>query len=212
MAASTGIATPIYPIKVLIGGTAQAVVRRLYEKAAQTFNIGTPVQVDAATGFLFAAPAIVSAATALIAGFSQEPGNNLTTSGVAKTLTYGSVQNQSAAVLIPVGAPPNDGTMGFTEAVDSTIFVGTLGNSATASLATTAQTNLGAIYGLTKDAGNGYWYIDNNITTTAGGACVEITDLLAQFAPLPINTTGVGILNGLLGFKVLHAAQQLSGS
>jgi hypothetical protein len=212
VAASTGIATPIYPLKVLIGGTAQAVQRRLGEKASQTFNIGTPVQVDSGSGFLQACATITSVATALIAGFSTEPGNNLASSGVAKTLTYGSVQNQSSAVLIPVGAPPNDGTMGFHEAVDSTIFIGTLGNSATAANATTAQTNLGAIYGLTKDAGNGYWYIDNNITTTAGGACVQITDLIPEWAPIPINTTGTGILNGYLGFKVLHAAQQLSGN
>jgi hypothetical protein len=211
VAASTGIATPIYPLKVLIGGTAQAVQRRLAEKAAQTFLIGTPVQVDVATGFLFAAPAITSAATALIAGFSAEPANNLSSSGVAKTLTYGSVQNQASAVLIPVGAPPNDGTMGFHEAVDSTIFVGTLGNSATAANATTAQTNMGAIFGLTKDAGNNYWYIDNNITTVAGGACVQITDFIPTFT-VPPNLTGIGILNGLLGFKVLHAAQQLSGN
>jgi hypothetical protein len=202
MAASSGIAQPIFPFKVLIGGTAQAVMLRRFEKSAQTFLAGTPVQVEVATGFMIACAAIVSAATALIAGFSAEFGANLTTSGTAKTLTYGSVQNQSAAVLIPVGAPPNDGTTGFHEAVDSTIFSGVLGNSNTAANATVAQTDLGAKYGLTKDAGNNYWYIDNFITTVANGACVEITDLISA----------VGTLNGKLGFKVLHAAQQLSGS
>jgi hypothetical protein len=202
MPATSGKAQPIYPLKVLIGGTAQAVIRRLAEKATQTFLIGTPVQVDAGTGFIQACAAIVSAATALIAGFATEPGNNLSSSGVAKTLTYGSVQNQSSAVLIPVGAPPNDGTMGFHEAVDSTIFVGVKGDGADGTLATIAQTDLGAIYGLTKDAGNNYWYIDHNITTVNGGACVQITDLI----------DAVGTLNGKLGFKVLHAAQQLSGN
>jgi hypothetical protein len=200
--ASSGIAQPISPFKVLIGGTAQAVMRRLLEDAGETFLIGTPVQVEVASGFLQACAAIVSAATALIAGFSAEPASDLTTDGTPKTLTYGSVQNQSAAVLIPVGAPPNDGTCGFHEAVDSTIFVGVKGDGADNTLAVIAQTDLGAIYGLTKDAGNNYWYIDHNITTTAGGACVQITDLIDP----------VGTLNGRLGFKVLHAAQQLSGN
>lgn len=202
MPATSSKAQPIFPLKVLIGGTAQAVMRRLGEKASQTFLAGTPVQVEVASGFIQACATINSAATALIAGFSAEPGANLTTANTAKTLTYGSVQNQSAAVLIPVGAPPNDGTTGFHEAVDSTIFVGTLGNSSDGTLATTAQTDMGKIYGLTKDAGNNYWYIDQNITTTAGGACVQITDFVSA----------VGTLNGKLGFKVLHAAQQLSGN
>jgi len=202
MAASSIVAQPIYPQKVLIGGTAQAVQRRLPEKASQTFKIGVPVQVEVATGFIIECAAIVSAATAKIAGFATEFANNLASSGVAKTLTYGAVQNQSSAVLIPVGAPPNDGTMGLHEAVDSTIFIGVLGNGATAANATIAQADLGAIFGLTKDAGNGFWYIDNNITTTAGGACVQIVELV----------DAVGTLNGHEAFKVLHAAQQLSGN
>jgi hypothetical protein len=202
MAATSGAAQPIYPLKVLIGGTAQAVIRRLLEKAAQTFKIGVPVQVEAATGFIIECAAIVSAATAKIAGFATEFANNLTTSGVAKTLTQGSVQNQPAAFPIPVGAWPNDGTMGLHEAVDSTIFVGVEGGSTTDADGTIAQTDLGSIFGLTKDAGNGFWYVDKDITTVAGGACVQITDLVDP----------VGTLHGRVGFKVLHAAQQLSGN
>lgn len=202
MAASINVSQPIYPLKVLIGGTAQAIMRRLAEKAAQTFKIGVPVQVEVATGFIIECAAIVSAATALIAGFASEFANNLVASGVAKTLTYGAVQNQPLAVEIPIGAPPNDGTMGLHEAVDSTIFVGVLGDGATAALAITAQTDMGKLYGLTKDAGNGFWYIDHNIVLVANGACVQITDFVDP----------VGTLNGRLGFKVLHAAQQLSGN
>lgn len=201
MAASSSIAQPIYPHRVLSGGAMQAAIRRIAEKATQTFLIGVPVQVEVATGFIIECAAIVSAATAIIAGFATEFANNLVTSGVAKTLTYGSVQNQASAVLIPVGAPPNDGTMGLHEAQDETLFVGVLGDGATAALAITAQTDIGKIYGLTKDAGNNYWYIDHNKTTTAGGACVQITDFVDP----------VGTLNGKLEFKVLHAACQLSG-
>lgn len=200
MAATTGVATPIKIWKVQGIGTAQPSMRRIAEKAAQTFLIGTPVRVEAATGFLIANPTISSVATAIIAGFATEPANNLTTSGVAKTLTYGSVQNQANAVLIPIGAPPNDGTMGVELANDIDWFVGVLGNSATAASATIAQTDLGALFGLTKDAGTNYWYIDNNITTAAGGACLVITELI----------DAVGTLNGREAFKVAKVAQQLS--
>ena len=202
MPASSSVAQPISPYKVLIGGTAQAVMRRLLEKAAQTFLIGVPVQVEVATGFIIECAAITNAATALIAGFASEFANNLTTSGVAKTLTQGKVQNQSAAFPIPVGAWPNDGTMGLHEAVDSTIFIGVLGGSTTDADGTIAQTMLGAIMGLTKDAGNGFWYVDADKVTVATGACVQITDLIDP----------VGTLHGRVGFKVLHAAQQLSGN
>ena len=202
MPATSGKAQPIYPQKVLIGGTANAVMRRLLEKASQTFKIGVPVQVEAASGYVQECAAITNAATALIAGFASEFANNLSSNGVAKTLTYGAVQNQSSAVLIPQGAPPNDGTMGLHEAVDSTIFQGVLGNGSDGTLAVIAATDLGAIYGLTKDAGNGFWYIDNNKTTVAGGACVQIVELV----------DAVGTLNGRLAFKVLHAACQLSGN
>jgi hypothetical protein len=203
MAATSGAATPIYPFKVLIGGTANAVMLRRAEKLTQTFLQGTPLQIEVASGFVIASAAITSVATAFIAGFSGEPGANLTASGVAKTLTQsGNPVNQPAAVFIPVGAFPNDGTTGFHEAVDSTIFIGVEGGSTLDADGTIAQTDLGAIFGLTKDPGNSFWYVDKDKTTTALGACVTITDLIDP----------VGTLHGRVGFKVLHAAQQLSGN
>jgi hypothetical protein len=202
MAASLNIAAPILPLKVLIGGTANAVQRRLPELAGQTFQLGVPVQVQTSSGYIQECPTITSVATAIIAGFSTEAANNLITSGVAKTLTQqGHPPFQNYAVFIPVGAWPNDGTMGLHQAVDSTVFIGVLGNSSTDTAATVTQTDLGAIFGLTKDAGNGFWYIDRNITTAAGGAVAQITDLLDP----------IGTLNGRVGFKVLHAACQLAG-
>ena len=202
MAASSDVALPIYPHRVLSGGAMNAAMRRIAEKAAQTFLIGVPVRVEAATGFIIENPAITNAATAVIAGFSSEFANNLASSGVPKTLTYGSVQNQPDAVLIPVGAPPNDGTMGLHEAIDSTLFVGVLGNSNDDADVAIEQTDLGAIYGLTKDAGNGQWYIDRFKDAVGTGACVQITDFVDP----------IGTVNGKLEFKVLHAAQQLSGN
>lgn len=199
MAASSGVAQPIRAYRVTNNANGNAPCKRLLEKATQTFKQGVPVQIEVASGFIIECAAIVSAATALIAGFSTEPGNNLTTNGVAKTLTYGSVINQPNAVLIPVGAPPNDGTIGFETCPDDVTFIGVYGDSSTAANATLAQTQVGAIRGLTKDAGNGFWYVDNFITATANGACVVIQNLISP----------VGTLNGLVEFKVAHAAQQL---
>jgi hypothetical protein len=173
----------------------------MLEKASQTFNNDVPVQVEAASGFIIECATINSAATAIIAGFATEPANNLTTSGVAKILATGfKVNNQPNAVVNPLGAPSNDGTIGMVLATESMEFVGTYGDSATAANAVLAQTQVNAIRGLTKDAGNGFWYVDNNITTAAGGACVQITELVDP----------VGTLNGKVIFKVTKAAQQLS--
>jgi hypothetical protein len=199
MAASSGIAQPIKVWRVLGVGGAQPLMKRLLEKLTQTYLIGTPVQVEAATGFIIACAAITNVATAIIAGFSTEPGANLAASGTPKTLTYGSVQNQASASLIPLGAPINDAPTGINVAADTTEFQGVYGDSATAANAVLAQVQVGAIFGLTKDAGNNYWYVDNNITTAAGGACVEITALIDP----------VGTLNGRVAFKVTKAAQQL---
>src|SRR5580765_1502331 len=201
MAASSNVATPILHRRTRFDGDAIANMKRMLEKSGQTFNNAVPVQVEAASGFIIECAAIVSVATAIIAGIGTEPANNLTTSGVAKTMNTGfKVNNQASAVVIPIGAPPNDGTIGMVLATESMEFIGTYGDSATAANAVLAQVQVGAIRGLTKDAGNGFWYVDNNITTLAGGACVEIIEL----------SDAVGTLNGKVVFKVIKAAQQMS--
>jgi hypothetical protein len=92
-----------------------------------------------------------------------------------------------------------DGTIGFAVADDITTFIGVYGDSVTAANAVLAQAQVGAIRGLTKDAGNNFWYVDNAITTTVGGACVEIISLVSA----------IGTLNGLVEFRVTKVAQQL---
>jgi hypothetical protein len=209
MPATVGVATPIISLRVVGTVGAQAPIRRVIEKAGQTFLIGTPVQIDTGTGAIQACAAITSVATAVIYGISTEPASNLATTGVAQTLTYGSVQNQPAAVLIPVGAPPNDGTVGTLVASDQQIFQGRLGNSSDNTLATIAATDLGKIYGLTKDATTLEWYVDKNITTLAAGACVQITDIAGLGTVAHSVLDPVGTLNGRVGFVVLAAAQQM---
>jgi hypothetical protein len=202
MPATSGLARPIFPFRVRISADGVAQSTRIGEKALQTFLQGTPVQVDlaGATGFIIANPPIVSVATAIIAGFSQENGHNLTTSGVGQTLTTGQgVPNQPSAVIIPIGAPAVDGTVGLWVADENTTFTGILGGSTNGNPAL-AQSMVGAIRGLTKDAGNSFWYVDNDITTTAGGACLEILSLIDP----------VGTVNGRVEFRVTKAAQQLA--
>jgi hypothetical protein len=202
MAASSGVSRPIYPYRIKTNATGVAQIQRSGEKAGQTFLQGTPVQIDVAgaTGFIIANPAIVSVATAIIAGFSSEFGHNLASSGVGVTQATGQgVPNQPSAAVFPIGAVLVDGTIGFAVADDITTFIGVYGDSVTAANAVLAQAQVGAIRGLTKDAGNNFWYVDNAITTTAGGACVEIISLVSA----------IGTLNGLVEFRVTKVAQQL---
>ena len=196
--ATVNKAIPITVGKVVGSSDAHPEQRRLLEDAGETFKIGTPVQVQASDGMVIENPAITDAASAVIAGFAQEPGANLTTEGTPKTLTYGSVQNQSSAVLIPVGAPLNDGRVGVNIARDTTQFKGSIDVSGAGS-DLIAAADLGLIFGLTKDAGNGFWYVDKTKTATGTGACVEIMELL----------DAVGTQWGKVLFRVTKAAQQM---
>jgi hypothetical protein len=206
--ATINLAQPILSRQVLTGSAGVAQVQRSQEKATQTFLQGTPVQYDVAgaTGFIIACPTISSVATARIAGVSLEGGANLTTSGVPKTqnLTQ-KPPNQPSAVITAIGAPPNDGTTGFVVASDDNLFVGILGDSSDNTLAVLAQAMIASAgafigFGLTKDAGNNWWYVDNHITTAATGACVEIKQLIDP----------IGTLNGRVLFRFLRAVQQLN--
>ena len=87
-----------------------------------TFLEGVPVTYNTTTGGVNEWNG--TSFTGLIAGVSKESASNLTTVGVPKTLTYGSVPNQSGAVKIPMGAPLNDGRIGINIAVSTTVFKG----------------------------------------------------------------------------------------
>lgn len=203
MPATTGKAQPIIVRQVLTGSAGVAQQKAIFEKATQTFLQGTPVQVDVAgaTGFVIACPAMTSVATAHIAGFSTQPGANLTTSGTPKTQNLTQVPpNQTLAVITPIGAPPNDGLAYMSVASDDSEFLGIFGDSSDNTLAVLAQALITGIFGLFKDPGNSWWYVDNHVITLATGACVEITALVDP----------VGTLNGRVKFRVLRAAQQLN--
>jgi microcystin degradation protein MlrC len=201
MAATVGIATPIQPYRTNLAGTSAQPMQRMAEKAAQSFFYGTPVQVDVAgsTGYIIACPAMTSVATANIQGIATEAASNLTTSGVAQTQNLtNKVANQPNATITPLGAPPNDGTVGLVMAINEQTFSGLLGNSTTDANAVLAQNMIDTIMGLTQDATTLFWYVDMIKNTTATGACVQIVSLIDP----------IGTLHGRVEFRITKAAQQ----
>lgn len=157
----------IHSVQTVSGN--QARVRRIIEDDAQTFLPGTPVSIEAADGGVQAWDGVTIALG--IAGFSLEAANNLTTTGVAKTLTFGSVPNEASAVNIPRGAPLNDGRVGFEVSAPDTIFRGQVGPAQTA-----LATDVGIAYGMTIDS-DGHWYVDKTKTTVGTNTVVTITKL-----------------------------------
>lgn len=156
----------IHSVQTLSGN--QARVRRIIEEATQTFLQGTPVMI-AADGGVQAWDGVTIALG--IAGFSLSAASNLTTLGVAKTLTFGTVPNESSAVNIPRGAPLNDGRVDFEVSTDDTIFKGQVGPSQTV-----AASDVGKQYGMTKDT-DGHWYVDKTKTTVGTNTVVTVTKL-----------------------------------
>lgn len=157
----------IHSVQTVSGN--QARVRRIIEDDGQTFLQGVPVSIEAADGGVQEWDGVTIAFG--IAGFSLSAGSNLTTTGVAKTLTFGSVPNETSAVNIPRGAPLNDGRVDFETATDDTVFRGQVGPSQTA-----LATDVGISYGMTKDS-DGHWYVDKTKTTVGTNTVCTITKL-----------------------------------
>lgn len=130
--------------------------RRVPEGASKTFKDGVPVMLSG--GYLTEWDGTTVALG--IAGVSKEGASNLSSAGVAKTLTYGEVVNQSSAVKIPMGAPLNDGRCAVDVADDNTIFFAQINPTGQ----TLAATDLGKSYGMTKDS-DGHWYVDKTKST-----------------------------------------------
>lgn len=153
---------------------------RLNEDAGQTFLAGTPLMLNLVTGGLKAWDGVTVALG--IAGISKEFGANLTTAGVplgttqppagpsaqgpGGGITFGSVQNEPAAVNL---TRPyfNDGKTGVILAIADNEFYAEVGP-----VQVVATTDVGKQYGLTKDA-DGHWYIDK--TKTGAAAVLMIT-------------------------------------
>ncbi len=181
----------VQPGKITGSGTANPRGTRQAEKAAETFEQGALLILDA--GGFATESGVISDATPLILGFAQEFGHNLTTDGVAEELNYGSVVNQPSAVLIPVGAPPSDGNVGVWIANDATLFRGN------ARLADTfVAADIGKIFGITENA-SGVWEVNRSITTAGTGAVVTLVEII-----------DAATANGLVLFRV-NKTNQLFG-
>lgn len=143
-------------------------MRRIIEKAAQTFVNGVPVQISAADGGI----AEWDGATVAfgIAGFAKEFANNLATVGVAKQITQGSVPNQPSAqnIMRPYF---NDGRIEIEVADGDTVFLGQVSPAQTA-----LATDVGKQYGMTKDA-DGHWFVDKAKVTVGTNTVVTVVKL-----------------------------------
>ncbi len=196
-------AIPFTVFEVVGSSDALPQTQRLPQKGSLTIKRGTPVVLS--SGFLIERTAI-GGTTNVVAGVCDQPGDNLATDGTAPIggsgTTYGSVPNQASAVNIPIGAPMADGLMGCLIANDLTKFQGV-----TDAAHTTANTDIGSIFGLTKGSTTGNWFIDTTITTAAGGACVIITDFVD---PVGVGAFGVGTTGGRLAFKFTGTYQQIN--
>lgn len=190
--------TVIFPWKVLSSNTGTPQTRRLLEDESETFLMGTPVVLNAG-GYLIASPTLSSALT--IAGFAQEAGANLTTEGVAQVASQGAPLNQSSGKIIAGGAWPNDGRCGVWIADNNTLFIGNV-----KSTQTPAQSDIGLIYGMTKDGTTNLWYIDKDITAAGSGAIFEIVEIPVISGDTLAPSTPVA--GGKIVFRVTKAGQQ----
>jgi hypothetical protein len=169
-------------------------MRRIIEEATQTFLQGVPVMVKPTDGGVVEWDGVTVSYG--IAGFSVEAASNLTTTGVAKTLTFGSVPFEASAVNIPRGAPFNDGAIGFEVSTDDCVFKGQVGPAQIAVAADVAKQ-----YGLTKDT-DGHWYIDRTKAIPGVNTVVTITKL----DPQDQSATPRGVY-----FQILQIATQMPG-
>ncbi len=181
----------IHAVQTLSGN--QPRMRRIIEEATQTFVNGTPVQVSAVDGGVQAWDGVTIAQG--ISGFAYEPASNLTTTGVAKTLSFGSVPFEASAVNIPRGAPLNDGMVGFEVATDDNVFKGQVGPAQTA-----VNADVGKQYGM-KDT-DGHWYVDRTKNNVGVNTVVTVTKL----DPQDQSATPRGVY-----FQITTPAQQLPG-
>lgn len=191
------------------GGAVSFQIQALVEEAGQTFLYGMPVQVNATDGGVQIWDG--ATLTAGIAGIAAENAQNLGTTGAGAAPPFGPIDGgsnignyaanstQSLAVIRPPGVPISTGLNRFFVAGPNTIFIARLGTGATVTPVATNNNQVGLAYGLTKDTGNNFWYVDTN--KTGGNAAVRIVGL----SPLE----AAGTVGGHVLFTILPAVAQI---
>ncbi|HEX4503162.1 MAG TPA: hypothetical protein VH187_18670 [Scandinavium sp.] len=185
-----------------LGGAVSFPVRFIIEEAGSVFLYGTPVMINGTDGGVQAWDATVGAGH-LIAGFAIQPAQNLATTGAGAPSGFGPITGagsnvgsyappgdsfQPLAVVTPPMVPMTDGFNYFAVAAPTVVFRGRIGTSASAPIATTNQ-QVGIQYGLTKDTGNNFWYVDTSKTGAAAVAQIVGLDPLE-----PVGTIGGHVL------------------
>jgi len=198
-----------------LGGAVSFPISYAVEEAGQTFVYGVPVQINS-TGIGTADGGVAiwdgAGLVAQIAGFSAQAANNLATTGAGAPVgfspilgpgsvigSYAANANQPLAVITPPMVPITDGFSYFFVAAPTTVFIGKLGTSATVTPVATTNAMNGLAFGLTKDTGNPFWYVDTN--KTGANAAVRIVGLDPRD---PVGTAGGHVL-----FVVLPAVAQI---
>lgn len=146
-------------------------IRDIPEAATQTFLAGTPVALNGSGDVIAWAGSIVTNAVGAIIGIAKNAGKNLTTAGVAKQLSQGSVPNQASAVNIQRPYFDPDGDTLLETADPDTIFLGQVGPSQSVT-----QANVGVQYGISIDSDN-HWFVDTTKTTIGTNTCVIVVKL-----------------------------------
>ena len=181
-------ADAIFPIQNL-GGAVSYPVGYQIEELSQTAVLGTPVQITAADGGLAAWSGTIG--SNLIAGITMENFNNLGSTGAGAPVgfspilgpgsvvgNYSANANQPSAVITPPMVPMSDGRLRFWLPAPGTVFIAKLGTTGSTPVATNQnQVGAAATYGLSKDSGNNYWYV--NTATTGVVQIVALSPLEA---------------------------------
>lgn len=159
---------PIKAVRSLSGGSTLPTGRREQEAATQTFNLGVPLRLVA--GFL---QECTFGAADIVYGFSQEPAHNLTVAGTPQDLSEHAPINQPSGITTPIGAWIRDGRCGVWLANAVNVFSVVLKAGQTFSQALLVA---GTLYGLTKDAPSGLWFLDTTVTV-GNSAVAELLEL-----------------------------------
>lgn len=193
---------PIKALKVLNAQGNSPAIFRVPEAATQTGNLGIPTMLDGSGNQV---PWTTGSAN-IIYGITSEPFHNYASAGSIPSggnqlltdtpYSAATPPNQPNALITPPGSWPADGLMGVYAANNDTVFsiVMKLGQTFTESLMIA-----GTLYGLTKDATSGFWFLDN--TVTSGNSAVA--SLLGMDSSSPNDGT-----NGTRVFFQVAAAKR----